>query len=118
MNDKLVIKAGPLWMPKEEYDKWQVFYKQRQNEFWDYMLWGKKPHWWEDPTPEKIQRSRVKLAYVTVQEDGLPVRKMIGVDNVTGEGFELEENVPAIKEPLVPFIKPFTMDRWCRPMDV
>jgi hypothetical protein len=71
------------------------------------MLWGiYKP---SPPRPDHY----VKLAWVFV--DGS--RKMMGVDNQTMQGYEMNDNISTWKMPLVP-VKYDSFERWCTSFDV
>lgn len=62
------------------------------------------------PVREPREDDNVKLAFV---DD----HRMIGIDNKTMQGYELRDDAPEIKLPLVPR-KYTTFERWARMMDV
>lgn len=112
-GNKVININNQVWMPKAEYDKYQEWRKQAEDDCLKWLLWGIKPERW-NRTPEQIIEDRVKLAYVTI--DGK--RQTIGVDNLLGNGYEMEETMPTFKRPLVKLTKPFVFERWCRMMDI
>lgn len=92
----LMLEEG-IWIDEEMYRLMQKF---------DYdMAWA----WTPQPFIDK-EENHVKLALV----DG---NRMIGVHNETMAGYELQDDVPMIKLPLVPTTYT-TFNRWATGFDV
>ncbi len=90
------------WYSQEFKDACQEIH----DKFWAGMLWG-------CPKREPKEDDNVKYAYVIIKGK----RVMAGVDNVTMKGYELREDMPTWKLPLVP-LEYDSFDRWCRGMDL
>lgn len=64
-------------------------------------------------TPEEEYENNIKLAYVFIKGQ----RKMVGLHKEDMKAYQLEENYPSWKIPLVE-IEYTSFERWCTGMDV
>jgi hypothetical protein len=76
-----------IWMPYEEYLAEKAWLEEKEKEIVKAVMWG------IHPKREYKQEDNVKLAWVIVNRE----RKMLGVDNKTMEGFEMEKMFPPSK---------------------
>lgn len=90
------------WIPEKDIQKLKEIAEDLQTQ----LFWGAKP-------VEKKPEDNVKLAWVIIKGE----KQMIGVDNKTMEGFEMQEKTPEIKLPLIP-LKYDSFVRWCTSFDL
>ena len=73
------------------------------------MFWGLK----KELTSEERYNNDIKLAYVIQNGE----RKMVGLNRTDNKAYELREDVPTWKIPLVQ-TEYDSFERWCRSMDL
>lgn len=100
--------GSPVWMPASEYKLMCDLIETHTTNILNHLIWG-IPY----PTKEPEPGDDVKLAYVEIDDKKI----MIGVDNKTLQGYEMNDNIPTVKKPLVP-LKYNKFIRWCTLMDV
>ena len=91
------------WLTKQEAESLQKL----KEDFWKQVMRG------DGIKRKALPEDSVKLAWVTINGK----REMLGVDNKTMEGFEMEEKIPTFKIPLVPK-KYDEFERWCTSFDI